>query len=47
MKTILIVAIIFLIPVLSNIVRNIYRYKKNLPFENTFIGRTLGNIIKK
>lgn len=47
MKIIIVVAVIILIPVLSNIVRNIYRHKKNLPFENTFIGRTLEYFIKK
>lgn len=47
MKTALIVIIIFLIPVLSRIIRNIYRHKNNLPFENNFIGRILENITKK
>lgn len=47
MKTILIVAIIFLIPVLSCFFRNFYRYKKNLPLENNFVGRFVKKITKK
>ena len=47
MRTVIIVAVIFLIPILSRFIRNIYRYKKNLPFEDNFVGRLMKFIVKK
>ncbi len=47
MKTIVIVSIIILIPLLSCFIRNIYRYKNNLPIENNLMGNLLKIIIKK
>lgn len=47
MKAIIIAVIIILIPMLSCFIRNIYRYKKNLPLENNLMGKLIKIFIKK
>ena len=45
MKTFLVVAIKVLINLASCLIRNIYRYKKNLPLEDNFCGRLVKKYI--
>ena len=47
MKTFLVVAIIVLIPLASCLIRNIYRYKKNLPLEDNIYGRFIKFLLLK
>ncbi len=48
MKVWVIVFLIFLVPlVVSPLLRNFYRYKKNLPLEKNIYGRIIKNLLIK
>lgn len=48
MKVVVIIAIIFLIPlVISPLLRNYFRYKKNLPLEDNIYGKFIKFLLLK